>query len=233
MWKRELTHESCTKKTILLFQVDVFGSCPTDFSFSKDGDTLIVRKERNLNRCAYREDFRSDILTVGYAGGSPLQNTPLMASSMKVVQKIKNKIIDSAESSEEYFYRPLSNRDAGAKTVVETKIKLVSSKKQGPSSSKCNFPLADCFQIFNQYTYSVGLFVAAVSRHRSIIFEVPHTTTVPGNADAITKAIHKAHESMKTTVGETAARGFGDIVQVLRQSTKEDILKAYSQTSHK
>lgn len=119
-----------------LLQIDVFGSCPTDFSFSKDGDTLIVRKERNLNRCAYREDFRSDILSVGYAGGSPLQNTPLMASSMTVTQRIKNKILDSAESVEEYFYRPLSNRDAGAKTVVETKIKLVSTKKQAPSSSK-------------------------------------------------------------------------------------------------
>jgi len=189
-------------------EVDVYGSCPTDFQFSKDGDTLIVRKERNLNRCAYREDFRSDILSVGYAGGSPLQNTPLMASSLKSTQKIKNKILDSAESVEEYFYRPLSNRDAGAKTVVETKIKLVSTKKQGPSST-------------------------AVSRQRSIIFEVPHTTTVPGNADAISKAIHKAHENMKATVGESSARDFGDIVAVLRQSTKDDILKAFKETHHK
>lgn len=120
----------------MVFQIDVYGSCPTEFSFSKDGDVLIVRKERNLNRCAYREDFRSDILSVGYAGASPLQNTPLMASSMKSTQKIKNKIIDSAESVEEYFYRPFSNREAGAKTVVETKIKLVSTKKAAPASSK-------------------------------------------------------------------------------------------------
>lgn len=76
-------------------------------------------------------------------------------------------------------------------------------------------------------------FKAAVSRQRSIIFEVPHVTTVPGNAEAITKAMHKAHENMKTIVGESSARDFGDVVQVLRQSTKDDILKAFKETHHK
>lgn len=189
-------------------EVDVFGACPTEFTFTKDGDTLIVRKDRNLNRCAYREDFVSDILSVPYAGGSPLQNTPILASSMQVTQKIKNGVLSSAECSEEYFHRPLSNRDAGAKTVVETKITLASQKKQAPANSNVN-------------------------SHRSIIFEAPHITSVPGNADAIAKTVHKAHESMKTTVGENSAREFSNVVQVLRQSTKADILKAYESIHHK
>lgn len=78
-----------------------------------------------------------------------------------------------------------------------------------------------------------GLFLAAVNLQRSILFEVPHVTTIPGNADAISKAMHKAHDNMKTTVGETSARDFGDVVQVLRQSTKDDILKAFKETHHK
>ena len=117
-------------------ETDVFGTCPTELRFSKVGDTVTVKKHRNLNLCANREHFVSDLIAVPYRGDAALQNTPLQASTLDVEQVIKNGIIQSAESNEEYMYRPLSSRQSGAKTTVHTKITLVSNKKAAPASSK-------------------------------------------------------------------------------------------------
>jgi hypothetical protein len=47
-------------------QHDVFGICPTEFSFTKDGGKLTIHKTRNLNRCALREEFNFPFPTTPY-----------------------------------------------------------------------------------------------------------------------------------------------------------------------
>jgi hypothetical protein len=46
---------------------------------------------------------------------------------------------------------------------------------------------------------------------------------------AIVDALHKAHEAMPVYVGETAPREFANVVTVLRQSNKDDLLSVFSQ----
>lgn len=52
--------------TLPFFQSDVFGICPTDFTFSKDGSKLTIQKSKNLNRCALREEFNFPFPTTTY-----------------------------------------------------------------------------------------------------------------------------------------------------------------------
>jgi hypothetical protein len=47
-------------------QLDVFGLCPTDFSFSERGGTTTITKSRNLNKCQLREHLRQDFASVTY-----------------------------------------------------------------------------------------------------------------------------------------------------------------------
>jgi hypothetical protein len=47
-------------------QLDVFGLCPTDFSFSERGDTTMITKTRNLNECQLREHMRQDFASITY-----------------------------------------------------------------------------------------------------------------------------------------------------------------------
>ena len=63
-----------------------------------------------------------------------LQTTPLLESTQEVKQQLKGGVLSSAESHEKYVYKPFSNQDAGAKTLVESKLTLVTqSKKAAPA----------------------------------------------------------------------------------------------------
>jgi hypothetical protein len=65
-----------------------------------------------------------------------LQTAPLLESTQEVQQKLKDGVLNSAESHETYLYRPFSNQEAGAKTIVDSKLTLVVSKKQAAPASE-------------------------------------------------------------------------------------------------
>ncbi|KAG8239237.1 hypothetical protein J437_LFUL012561, partial [Ladona fulva] len=51
-------------------ETDIFGTCPTDYTFYEDGSILKITKRRNLNRCAHREGLQNTFLTSSYHGPS-------------------------------------------------------------------------------------------------------------------------------------------------------------------
>ncbi|XP_066996773.2 apolipophorins [Anabrus simplex] len=189
-------------------EVDVFGICPTEITSSREGDVVTVKKVRNLNRCAHREDLRQEILSTPFVGNADLHSTPLLESTYSSEQQIKKGIISSAVSHESYLFRPFSRLGSGARTTVETKLTLASETAQADSAP------------------------ASASTPRSIIFEAPHvkaSSATTSNKQAIVDALLAAGESMKVSVGTDSASKFRKLVEVLRDSSKEDILTVYGQ----
>ena len=64
---------------------------------------------------------------------------------------------------------------------------------------------------------------------RSIVFEPPRAHIGASNAAALVDALHKAHETMPNYVGENSARAFANVVDVVRRTSKEDLLAVYGQ----
>ena len=181
-------------------QTDVFGGCTTDFSFQKDEDSLVVYKYRNLNECANRESIRQGLITSTFDAKSTIQASPLLSAQQKVEQHFKGGILNKAFSTETYKYRPFSNGEAGAKSIVETTLILKGEKADSSSST--------------------------VSLAKSIIFESPHPFA-KSSVDSILKAINAVKEQSPDAVKAEAAQRFAEFVKVLRFSSKNDILAVY------
>lgn len=186
------------------FQIDVFGSCPTDFSFNKEGETLTVKKERNLNRCFHRENIREGPLSVIYDPKSDIHSAPTLASHQKIEQRFKRGILNKATSVETYKLRPWSNGNLGAKTIVQTTLTLKSDNGDKP--------------------------VAPVSQPKSLIFEAPHPV-IKSSVDSIMAAMKAVSAEERERVQEHAAEKFSELVRVLRRSSKNDILAAYQKVA--
>ncbi|XP_011144506.2 apolipophorins [Harpegnathos saltator] len=181
-------------------EVDVFGGCPTDFTFHKDGDSLIVQKERNLARCSYREHIRQGPVSAIYDLSSDIQSAPLLSSHQKIEQRFKRGILNKASSVETYQLKPFSNGNIGAKTVIQTTLTLKSEKGDNPK--------------------------APVSQPKSLIFDAPHPI-IKSSVDSIAAALKAASAEEVDTIQEHAAEKFAELIRVLSTSNKNDILTIY------
>ncbi|XP_046492116.1 apolipophorins [Neodiprion pinetum] len=182
-------------------ETDVFGSCPTDFTFSTSGESRTIKKHRNLEECLYRENIRQDLMSASIDPNSGFKTTPLLASEQEVEQQFNRGILNKVKSVETYKLKPFSNGEAGARTVVETTLTFKGKKGDSPP--------------------------APVSEPKSLVFEVPHPV-VSSSIDAIERVLHNVHESMPDDVTSSGAHQFTELIKVLRRSSKNDILTAYS-----
>ncbi|XP_046751140.1 apolipophorins [Diprion similis] len=182
-------------------ETDVFGTCPTDFTFSTSGESRIIKKHRNLDECSYRENIRQDLMSTSFDPNSGYKTTPILASEQDVEQQFTRGVLNKAKSVEIYKLKPFSNGEAGAKTVVETTLTFKGEKRDSPP--------------------------APVSEPKSLVFEVPHPV-LRSSVDAIERALHNVHETMPDDVARFAARRFVELIKVLQKSSKDDILTAYS-----
>ncbi|PSN46736.1 Apolipophorin [Blattella germanica] len=184
--------------------LDVFGLCPTDYSYTERGGTTTITKSRNLNKCHLREHLRQDFASVTYHVESDLQNSPLMESTQEFKHQLQGGVLRVSESHEKYLYRPFANQDAGAKTVVDSKLTYVGhNKKTAPAVSG--------------------------AEQQSIIFHPPNVHPGSGSAASVVDALHKAHQAMPEYVGENAAKEFANVVRVVRHTSKNDLLSVYNQ----
>ncbi|XP_032678528.1 apolipophorins [Odontomachus brunneus] len=180
-------------------EVDVFGGCPTDFTFHKDGDSLVVHKDRNLARCSYRENIQQSPVS-GVDHNSDIHSAPLLSSHQTIEQRFKRGILNKAISVETYKLKPFSNGDIGAKTVVQTTLTLKNEKGDSPK--------------------------AAVSQPKSLIFDAPHPV-IKSSPDNIGIALKAASAEEAGTIQQHAAEKFAELIRVLRVSNKNDILAIY------
>lgn len=181
-------------------EFDVFGGCPTDFTFHKDGESLVIYKERNLGRCSHRENIREGPVSAIYDSKSDIQSAPLLSSHQKIEQRFKRGILNKATSVETYKLKPWSNGDISAKTIVETTLTLKGQIGDSPN--------------------------APVTQPKSLIFEAPHPV-IKSSIDAIAAALKAASSEERDSVQQDAAEKFAELLRVLRLSSKNDILAVY------
>ncbi|KAG5308105.1 APLP protein, partial [Acromyrmex insinuator] len=187
-------------------EIDVLGGCPTDFSFHKDGDSLVIHKERDLLRCSHRESIRIGPVSAIYESQkSDTQSAPLLSSHQKIEQRFKRGILNKATSVETYKLKPWSNGDVGAKTIVQTTLTLKGEKGDSPN--------------------------APVSEPKSLIFEAPHPV-IKSSADSIAAALKAASVEEHDNVKHDAAEKFAQLVKVLRLSSKNDIFAIYQKVKN-
>jgi hypothetical protein len=186
-------------------EVDVFGGCPTDFAFHKDGDMLVINKERDLIRCSYRESLRHGLVAAIYDQKSDIQSSPLLSSHQKIEQRFKRGILNKVISVETYKLKPWSNGDIGVKTIVQTTMTLKGEKGDSPN--------------------------APVSQPKSLIFEAPHPV-IKSSPDSIAAALKAASAEMHDSVKHDAAEKFAQLVKVLRFSNKNDIFTIYQKVKN-
>ncbi|XP_043521132.1 apolipophorins isoform X2 [Frieseomelitta varia] len=181
-------------------ETDVMGSCPTQFNFRKEGDSVIVNKNRNLAGCAFRENVNHALISGNTDTTAGVKTVPLLASQQSIEQRFKRGVLNKAVSKEVYNLLPFSNGNAGAKTIVETSLTLKDQKGDSPA--------------------------AEVSQPKSLIFEAPHPV-LQSSPEAINNALKAAKAEVAGGVKPAAAAKFTELVKVLRLSSKNDILSVY------
>ena len=197
---RDRETRSVRNKQFVSFQTDVMGSCPTQFSFRKDGDSLIVNKNRNLAGCAFRETVSQALISGNTDTTAGVKSVPLLASQQSIEQRFKRGVLNKAVSREVYNLIPFSNGNAGAKTIVETTLTMENQLKDSSA--------------------------AKVSQPKSLIFEAPHPV-LQSSPEAINNALKAAKAEVAGGVKPAAAAKFAELVKVLRLSSKDDILSVY------
>ncbi|XP_039286010.1 apolipophorins-like, partial [Nilaparvata lugens] len=184
------------------YETDVFGVCPTDFEFSKSGNSHRIKKTRNLNQCAHREILNFPVISASYSLNSAFQSSPILSSSLKVEQQIKDGVLESAVSDEKYYYQPHLSIDSGATVAVKTKLTFVSKAK--------------------------GAISAAANKPSTLIFSAPLHSDPSCSADTIQKALAAAESSTEPHIRPSAASDFANLVEVISRANKADIVSVYN-----
>lgn len=186
------------------YETDVFGRCPTDITEHKEGGAVVINKNRVLNKCAFRENLKQDFLATALNLNSEIKSSPILNGDYSATQRIKNGILDQATITEYYLYMPFSVGKNGAKATVVSKLQYVGTSKEAPKSK--------------------------VSEPRSIIFENPHPVNAPrASVNSILTAVKTVTNTIDQVVSQNTAKEFVDLVKIVRESKKDDLLGVYNQ----
>ncbi|XP_026318173.1 apolipophorins-like [Hyposmocoma kahamanoa] len=189
-------------------QVDVFGSCPTEVSSSKEGNAFLVHRTRDLSRCAYREQGKNDIVSGIFNPTAEIKNSQVLQSNLNVESKVNSGVPEKVSATEEYLYKPFSVGENGARAKVHTKLTLTGKTGGAAGSGNCNM-------------------------QRSIIFENPHGHVTGSNFDAAIAAVRDTAKTLASEANSKSAGEFAQLVRILRGSSKDDLTKIYGQVKGK
>uniref|UniRef100_W4VRP6 Putative apolipophorin n=1 Tax=Corethrella appendiculata TaxID=1370023 RepID=W4VRP6_9DIPT len=187
------------------FETDVFGVCPTHITSHTSGEFVSVSKTRQLNSCGHRETFNDGFFSSIINEHSGIKSTPFLNGEYNSDMKIKNGILDSVVSIEEYSYLPFSTSDAGARAKVVTKFTLKDSK-QGQE------------------------FKIAKGESKTILFEKTVGTTA-GNAEDVKSVLKNLVEKYQNNVGAKAASDFTELIRLMRFTKSDELAKMYQQVN--
>ena len=186
-------------------QVDVFGVCPTEVSSSQEGSAVLVHRTRDLSRCSHREQGKNDIITSITNPDAGIKDMQVLQSILNVESKVNSGVPEKVSATEEYLYKPFSVGENGARAKVHTKLTLT-------GKSSCGQGVAYC------------------TESRSIIFDNPHgVKPVPGNANSALAAVKDVAKSVSSIVESKSAGAFAQLIRILRITSKDDLMKVYSQ----
>ncbi|KPI95250.1 Apolipophorin [Papilio xuthus] len=186
-------------------QVDVFGSCFTEVSASQEGGATLLHRSRDLSRCAHREQGRNDFITAVYNPTAEIKNTQVLQSTLNVESKVNNGVPEKISATEEYLYKPFSVGENGARAEVLTKLTLSGTTQGGANPGNC-------------------------PERRTIIFENPHgAVSEQSNLRNALDALKETSKSLQSEASEKSAGKFAQVIRVLRNTNKDDLMKLFNQ----
>lgn len=186
--------------------LDIFGKCPVIASSTTNGDVTTITRQRDLDKCAYREKLINGIMQSVVTESSDVKTSPLLNGNVESESKFQNGILQSTEIHETYNYLPFSTNQHGAKAKVATKLTL---KKTGAG-------------------------VAAVPKngvHRSILFGNANENLASQKVkESIKSAYDKALKEFvenDNRITSSAAPAFAELVRLIRLAKKADLTVSY------
>ncbi|KAJ6644415.1 Apolipophorin [Pseudolycoriella hygida] len=185
------------------YETDVFGTCPTTFSQTQSGDTIIVTKTRDLNQCGHRESLATGLITSIFDDNAGVKSTPLLNGNYVSEQKFRKGVLENVQLTEDYNYVPFSNGQAGAKVKITTSVRKVSEQT-------AKFP------------------DAAAGVPRTLLFENPKPQPIPKFGATIEKVLKATLESYHGHVGDNSAAKFSELIRIMQFAKKDDLTQLFS-----
>ncbi|KAG5666411.1 hypothetical protein PVAND_014440 [Polypedilum vanderplanki] len=187
-------------------EIDIFGQCPVTSYSSTNGGITTITRQRELDKCAYREKIVNGLLQGVASESSAVKSTPLLNGKVDSDAKFQDGILQSVEIREFYNYLPFSTQDHGAKAKVNTKLTL---KKTATGSGNA---------------LKVGI-------QRSILFSNTNENLASTKVkDSIKSAFDKALKEFVGNSGKissSSATAFADLVRLLRLAKRGDLTMSY------
>ncbi|KAF4519899.1 hypothetical protein B566_EDAN008275 [Ephemera danica] len=170
---------------------------------------LCVDAEDTINTINLKRAVASLLQVTSTSKQQDTQAAPFLAASVKTQQRVKAGILEAATSHEEYDYRPFSNQGSGAVVSVHTSLTLQSQRAQ------------------------INFRAPGNSKVESVIFEPPHSSGT-GNVkvENIRSLVNDVGQAMINGVNANVPNMMHRLVRAIRQTSRDDLLNAFSQVKH-
>lgn len=187
-------------------ELDIFGKCPVTASSSTDGSTVTITRQRDLDKCAYREKLVNGLIQGVVTEASDIKTSPILNGIVESEAKFQSNVLQSTEIRETYNYLPFSTNQHGAKAKVTTKITLKKTAAGTPSVPK------NAIQ-------------------RSLLFGNANENLASQKVrDSIKTAFDKTFREFTDQNGKitsSAAPAFAELVRLMRLAKKPDLAISY------
>jgi hypothetical protein len=186
--------------------LDIFGKCPVTASSSSNGAVTTITRQRDLDKCAYREKLVNGIMQGVVNEASEVQSSLLLNGNVESEAKFQNNVLQSTEIHESYNYVPFSTNQHGAKAKVTTKLTLTKTAAGTAAPPKNGV-------------------------QRSILFGNANENLASQKVkDSIKAAFDKTLREFTQQNGKitsSAAPAFADLVRLMRLAKKADLTVSY------
>lgn len=191
--------------------LDIFGKCPVTTTSSSSGAVTTITRQRDLDKCAYREKLVNGLVQGVVTEASEVKSSPLLSGNVESEAKFQNNILQSTEIRESYNYLPFSTDQHGAKAKVTTKMTLKKTAAGTPAAPKNGVQRSLLFGNANEN-------LASQKVKESI-------------KTAFDKTL-KEFTEQNGKITSSAAPAFADLVRLLRLAKKADLAVSYQVSLH-
>ncbi|GFO03307.1 apolipophorin [Plakobranchus ocellatus] len=186
-----------------LREVDVTGSCPTEYSIHQRGwKSTQFHKVKDLLGCGNRHRFTTALQATPFHAPDAIQSLPLLKGDHKCTQTLsKDGHVTSAQCMESLVFRPFSKKEAGARTHTSQTLTHANTR------------------------HGAGVRTDDVTRRTSLVFE--HDTNTGSDEQTLYSTREKLAELCRITMQDIPAvvpSLFTDMVYLMRRLNGQEFM---------
>lgn len=187
-------------------ELDIFGQCPVTSFASSAGSLTTVTRQRDLDKCAYREKIVNGLVQGVAAASSSIKTSPILNGKVDSEAKFQDGVMQSTEIHEIYNYLPFSTAEHGAKAKVNTKLTLKKTASGSVAAPKAPIQRSILFANTNEN-------LASAKVKESI-------------KSAFDKAL-KEFTGQDGRISSSSATAFAELVRLMRLAKRSDLTVSY------